>query len=76
MIGYKLTLKQKEAIQGAEFSDATFFNCVEDINGVWFLFLSEQDTANLSDEYNYILDLPKEEFVPPIQDDIFNTSQN
>lgn len=65
MIGYRLTLEQKEAIQGVEFSDATFFNCVEDINGVWFLFLSEQDVSNLPTEYDYILDLPQEEFVPP-----------
>ena len=70
MIGYKLTLEQKEAIQGVEFSDATFFNCVEDINGMWFLFLSEQDTNNLPSEYAYILNLPKEEFVPPVQEKI------
>lgn len=67
MIGYKLTLAQKEAIQGIEFSDATFFNCVEDIDGVWFLFLSEQDKSNLPNEYAYILDLPQKEFVPPYQ---------
>jgi len=71
MIGYKLTLEQKEAIQGVEFSDATFFNCVEDIDGVWFLFLSEQDTNNLPNEYAYILDLPQEEFVPKVQENIF-----
>lgn len=70
MIGYKLTLEQKEAIQGVEFSDATFFNCVEDINGVWFLFLSEQDVNNLPSEYAYLLELPKEEFVPPVQEEI------
>ena len=70
MIGYKLTLEQKEEIQGVEFRNATFFNCVEDINGVWFLFLSEQDTNNLPTEYDYLLELPQEEFVPPVQDDI------
>ena len=68
MIGYRLTLEQKEAIQGVEFSEATFFNCVEDINGVWFLFLSEQDVSNLPTEYDYILDLPQEEFVPPVSE--------
>ena len=68
MIGYRLTLEQKEAIQGVEFSDATFFNCVEDINGIWFLFLSEQDVSNLPTEYTYILDLPQEEFVPPVSE--------
>ena len=68
MIGYKLTLEQKAVIQGVEFSDATFFNCVEDINGVWFLFLSEQDVSNLPTEYDYILDLPQEEFVPPVSE--------
>tara|TARA_R110002153_G_scaffold91704_1_gene223264 strand:+ start:299 stop:517 length:219 start_codon:yes stop_codon:yes gene_type:complete len=66
MIGYKLTIEQKEAIQGVEFSEATIFNCVQDINGVWFLFLSEQDKNNLPSEYAYLLNLPQEEFIPPI----------
>tara|TARA_R110001632_G_scaffold41185_1_gene103319 strand:+ start:747 stop:965 length:219 start_codon:yes stop_codon:yes gene_type:complete len=66
MIGYKLTIEQKEAIQGVEFSEATFFNCVQDINGVWFLFLSEQDKNNLPSEYAYLLNLPQEEFIPPV----------
>lgn len=67
MIGYILTIEQKEAIQGVFFSPNIFFNCVQDINDVWFLFLSEQDKAILPQEYLYLLDLPKGEYVPKPQ---------
>ena len=63
MIGYILTIEQKEAIQGVFFATDIFFNCVEDINGEWFLFLSEQDTALLPQEYLYLLDLPTGEYI-------------
>ena len=43
MIGYILTIEQKEAIQGVFFATDIFFNCVQDINDVWILFLSQQD---------------------------------
>ena len=66
MIGYKLTIEQKESIQGVFFTDATFFNCVEDINGDWFLFLSEQDKQAFKDsDYMWLFDLPQAEYTPP-----------
>lgn len=65
MIGYILTIEQKEAIQGVFFSPNIFFNCVQDINDVWFLFLSDQDKALLPQEYFYLLDLPTGEYVAP-----------
>lgn len=65
MIGYKLTIEQKESIQGVFFTPSTFFNCVQDINGDWFLFLSEQDKEVLPSEYQYLLELPTAEYVPP-----------
>jgi hypothetical protein len=63
MIGYILTNQQKEAIQGVFFATDIFFNCVQDINDVWFLFLSEQDKALLTQEYLYLLDLPTGEYI-------------
>lgn len=71
MIGYILTIEQKEAIQGVFFAPDIFFNCVQDINDVWFLFLSDQDKALLSQEYLYLLELPQGEYVPPPTPDPF-----
>lgn len=72
MIGKKLTLEQKEAIQGVFFNDNTFFNCVQDINGYWFLFLSESDKTELnSTEFSYLLLLPEFVYVPSINENPF-----
>ena len=65
MIGYILTVEQKEEIQGVFFTDNIFFNCVQDINGIWFLFLSQQDIEILPQEFQYLLTLPTGEYVPP-----------
>ena len=65
MIGYILTVAQKEEIQGVFFADSIFFNCVQDINETWFLFLSQQDIEILPQEFQYILSLPTGEYVPP-----------
>ena len=51
MIGYILTVAQKEEIQGVFFADSIFFNCVQDISGTWFLFLSQQYIEILSQEF-------------------------
>jgi hypothetical protein len=64
MIGYILTIVQKEEIQGVFFAPNIFFNCVQDINDVWFLFLSDQDKALLPEEYLYLLELPQGEYIP------------
>ena len=69
MIGYILTPEQKEEIQGVFFTDSIFFNCVQDINGTWFLFLSPQDIEILPIEFQYILQLPTGEYVPPLPPD-------
>ena len=66
MIGYILSNQQKDAIQGVFYTPYEFFNCVQDINGVWYLFLSQQDKqAILNTEWNYLLALPEGEYVPP-----------
>jgi hypothetical protein len=65
MKGYQLTIEQKESIQGVEYTPYQFFNCVQDINNVWFIFLSEQDKAEIGTQYAWILDCPLVEYVPP-----------
>lgn len=67
MIGYILTITEKNKIQGEYYLPYQFFNCVADINGVWYLFLSDQDKSEiLGTEYEWILDLPESEYVPPV----------
>jgi hypothetical protein len=66
MIGYILTIEQKDQIQGQFISNNIFFNCLQDINGVWFLFLSEQDIPLVeASQYAWTLDLPQGEYTPP-----------
>lgn len=65
MIGYILTTEQYEQIQGQYYSPSQFFNCVQDINDVWFLFLSDQDKQEISQtEYTWTLELPTGEYIP------------
>jgi hypothetical protein len=65
MEGYILTIEQKEEIQGVFYTPFEFFNCVQDINDIWFLFLSEQDKETIvNTQWNWLLNLPKGEYVP------------
>ena len=67
MIGYTLTQEQYEQIQGQYYTPSQFFNCVADIDGTWFLFLSDQDKPEVSaSQYAWVLDLPEAEYVPPL----------
>ena len=66
MIGFILTVEQKEEIQGVFFAENIIFNCVQDINETWFLFLSEQDIEILPQEFQYLLQLPTGEYIPPL----------
>jgi hypothetical protein len=66
MQGYILTTEQYQEIQGQFFEHDIFFNCVQDINQIWFTFLSEQDIPLVaSSEYAWVLDLPQGEYVLP-----------
>ena len=66
MQGYILTDTQKDEIQGKEFAPYQYFNCVQDINGVWFNFVTEQQIPLVqASEYAWVLDLPQGEYVPP-----------
>jgi hypothetical protein len=72
MIGYKLTIEQKNAIHGQFYNENCFFNCVQDINNDWFLFLSDSDKAELvNTNYAYLLLLSEFEYVPPIIENPF-----
>lgn len=66
MIGYILTIEQYDQVQGQYYTEYQFFNCVQDINGVWFLFLSQEDEEIVyNTEWNWVLTLPEGEYVPP-----------
>ncbi len=66
MIGYILTTEQYNEIQGQFYAPYEFFNCVQDINGVWYLFLSDQDKTQVTGtEYAWLLELPEGEYTPP-----------
>jgi hypothetical protein len=65
MIGYKLTLEQKNNIHGKSLSSSVFFNCTESTDGFWYLVLSSDDKLLVEhSDYKWILDLTKEEFIP------------
>jgi hypothetical protein len=67
MDGYKLTIKQKDSIQGVMYAPDQYFNCVQDINADWFTFLSADDIVIVTNsEWAWILDCPFVEYIPPI----------
>lgn len=66
MIGYILTIEQKNSIQGVEFAPYESFNCIQDVDGVWYTFLTEnQKVLILDTQWNWILTLPEGEYTPP-----------
>jgi hypothetical protein len=65
MIGYILTIEQYEQIQGEEFAPFERFNCVQDINDVWFNFVSDQQIPQVeASAYAWVLTLPQGEYIP------------
>lgn len=72
MLGIKLTIAQKEQLQGVYFAENIFFNCVQDINGYWFLFLSEDDKLYLRNtEFEWLNNEIEVTYVPPIIENTF-----
>lgn len=64
--GRIVTNEQAEQLQGVFIDSDTFFNFVQDINGVYFLFLSEQDEIDIAQtQYAYLLEIPLSEYIPP-----------
>lgn len=67
MIGYVLTETQKEDIQGKEYAPYQAFNCVLDINQIWYTFLTDEDKTLITNtQYSWILECSQSEYVPPI----------
>jgi hypothetical protein len=65
MIGYILTNEEYTQVQGQFYTPYQFFNCVQDINNVWFLFLSDEDKPEVAiTKYAWILDLSQGEYTP------------
>jgi hypothetical protein len=65
--GRIVTTETAQELQGVFFDSDTFFNFVQDINDVYFLFLSSSDEVDIAPtEYAYLLDIPLSEYVPPI----------
>lgn len=65
--GRIVTNEQANELQGVFFDDDTCFNFVPDINGVYFLFLSEQDEQDIAQtEYASLLSIPLSPYTPPI----------
>jgi hypothetical protein len=65
MQGRIVTNQQANELQGVFIDADTFFNFVQDINGIYFLFLSEQDEIDVSQtEYAYLLEIPLSPYVP------------
>lgn len=65
MKGRIVTNQQAQDLQGVFIDSDTFFNFVQDINDIYFLFLSEQDAADVANtQYAYLLEIPLSPFTP------------
>ena len=63
--GRIVTNETAESLQGVFFDSDTFFNFVQDINEVYFLFLSSSDQTDIAPtKYAYLLDIPLSPFEP------------
>ena len=65
MEGRIVTNETAQELQGVFFDSDTFFNFVQDINDLYFLFLSSSDAADIAPtEYAYLLEIPLSEYIP------------
>ena len=63
--GRIVTTETAESLQGVFIDSDTFFNFVQDINDVYFLFLSINDEESIATtEYAYLLEIPLSDFIP------------
>lgn len=66
MEGRIVTNQTANELQGVFIDADTFFNFVQDIDGKYFLFLSEQDAIDVSNtQYAYLLEIPLSPYTPP-----------
>ena len=67
MIGYILTIEQKDEIQGQYYAPFEIFNCVQDIDGIWFTFLTDDDKRKIiGSQYEWLLSCPQGEYIAPL----------
>jgi hypothetical protein len=65
MEGRIVTNETAQELQGVFFDSDTFFNFVQDINNVYFLFLSSSDEVDIAPtKYAYLLEIPLSPYVP------------
>jgi len=65
MEGRIVTPQQAQELEGIFFDANTFLGFVQDINEVYFLFLSSSDEVDIAPtEYAYLLDIPLSPYVP------------
>ena len=65
MEGRIVTTQQAQELEGVFFDANTFLGFVQDINDVYFLFLSSSDEADIAPtEYAYLLEIPLSPYVP------------
>jgi hypothetical protein len=66
MEGRIVTEQQANELQGVFIDADTFFNFVQDIDGKYFMFTSEQDEVEIvNTQYAYLLDIPLSPYTPP-----------
>ena len=66
MEGRIVTEQQANELQGIFIDADTFFNFVQDIDGKYFMFTSEQDEVEIANtQYAYLLDIPLSPYTPP-----------
>lgn len=66
MEGRIVTEQQANELQGVFIDADTFFNFVQDIDGKYFMFTSEQDEIDIANtQYAYLLDIPLSPYTPP-----------
>ncbi len=55
-----------EQLQGVFIDADTFFNFVQDIDGKYYMFTSEQDEVEITNtQYAYLLEIPLSPYTPP-----------
>ena len=65
MNGRIVTNQQAQDLQGQFIDSNTFLGFVQDINDIYFLFLSEQNEEVISQtQYAYLLEIPLSPFEP------------
>jgi hypothetical protein len=65
MEGRIVTEQQANELQGIFIDADTFFNFVQDIDGKYFMFTSEQDEVEIANtQYAYLLEIPLSPYTP------------